>query len=141
AFLVLIAEAGLHEAAQGRVEVTVVQQVVGDLAQDVVGIEVEPDLRAVPTRLPEAGHDGRLRLAFAFGSRASSASQPPFARRGSEGGLDPIVAGVEPAVAAVPAFVARPLVQQVSPHQPALGATAGAHLPLPVAPRFAEVDE
>ena len=45
---VLVAEARLEHATQGRVEVTVVQQVVGDLGEDAVGIELEADLGAVP---------------------------------------------------------------------------------------------
>src|SRR5690606_13118859 len=48
-----VAEALLHEAAQRRVEVTVVEQVVGDLLEDGVGVEVEADLRAVPPGVSE----------------------------------------------------------------------------------------
>ena len=48
---VAILEARLQHAPQGRVEVAVVEQVVGDLAEDVVGIELEPRLRAVPPRV------------------------------------------------------------------------------------------
>jgi len=51
---VLVAETGLHHAPQGRVQVTVVQQVVGDLREDVVGVELEPRLGAVPARVTEA---------------------------------------------------------------------------------------
>ena len=50
---VAIAEALLHETAQRGVDVAVVEQVVGDLLQDGVGIEIEPDLGAVPTRVAE----------------------------------------------------------------------------------------
>ena len=46
-------EALLHQPAQRRVQVAVVEQVVGDLVEDRVGVEVEPDLRAVPPRVPE----------------------------------------------------------------------------------------
>ena len=43
--------------AQGRVQVAVVEQVVGDLLEDGVGVELEPDLGAVPPRVPEpTGH-------------------------------------------------------------------------------------
>jgi hypothetical protein len=45
---VAVLEPGLQHAAQGRVEVAVVEQVVGDLAEDVVGVELEAHLRAVP---------------------------------------------------------------------------------------------
>jgi hypothetical protein len=45
---VLVAEARLEHAAQCRVEITVVQQVVGDLGEDAVGVELEADLGAVP---------------------------------------------------------------------------------------------
>ena len=48
-----VAEPLLHHPAQGGVQVAVVQQVVGDLLEHGVGVEVEPDLRAVPLRVPE----------------------------------------------------------------------------------------
>ena len=53
---VTVVEALLHEPAEGGVHVAVVDQVVGDLGQDGVGVEVEPDLRAVPPRVVEAAH-------------------------------------------------------------------------------------
>ena len=53
---VAVAEAGLHQPPQRGVEVAVVQQVVGDLAEDRVGVELEADLRAVPARVSELRH-------------------------------------------------------------------------------------
>ena len=41
-------EALLHEPAQRRVDVTVIEQVVGQFAHQLVGVEVEADLGAVP---------------------------------------------------------------------------------------------
>ena len=57
-----VAEPLLHHAAQRGVEVAVVQEIVGHLLQERVGVEVEADLRAVPTRVLEArpGHGRRL---------------------------------------------------------------------------------
>ena len=52
---VAVPEALLHEAAQGRVQVPVVQEVVGDLLEDRLGVEVEADLGAVPAGVPEVG--------------------------------------------------------------------------------------
>ena len=49
-----VAEALLHHPPQRRVEVAVVEQVVGHLREQRVGVEVEPDLGAVPTRVAEA---------------------------------------------------------------------------------------
>ena len=51
---VAVLEARLHHPPQGRVEVAVVEQVVGDLAEESVGVEVEADLRAVPPGVPDA---------------------------------------------------------------------------------------
>ena len=56
AFTVL--EALLHHAPQRGVEITVVEQVVGHLLQQRVGVEVEADLRTVPTRVLEARRHG-----------------------------------------------------------------------------------
>src|SRR5581483_12400604 len=54
---VLVAEPGLHHPAQRGVEVAVVQQVVGDLGEDVVGVELEAGLCAVPAAVAETdGH-------------------------------------------------------------------------------------
>ncbi len=50
---VLALEAGLEHAAEGGVEVAVVEQVVGDLGHHLVGVELEPDLGAVPARVTE----------------------------------------------------------------------------------------
>ena len=50
ALAVLVLEARLHHAAQGRVEVAVVEQVVGDLAEDVVGVRA----RSRPASRPNA---------------------------------------------------------------------------------------
>jgi hypothetical protein len=46
---VAVAEALLHQAAQRSVEVPVVQQVVGDLLEDRLGVEVEAHLGPVPS--------------------------------------------------------------------------------------------
>src|SRR5207245_6646074 len=51
-----VAEALLQHPPQGLVEVPVVEQVVGDLAEHVVGVEVEAGLGAIPARVLEAGH-------------------------------------------------------------------------------------
>ena len=52
-----VVEALLHHAAQRGVEVAVVEQIVGHLLEQRVGVEVEADLRAVPARVLEArGH-------------------------------------------------------------------------------------
>src|SRR5215203_968058 len=48
-----VLEARLEQAAQGRVQISVVEEVVGDLLEDGVGVEVEADLRAVPPAVPE----------------------------------------------------------------------------------------
>jgi hypothetical protein len=53
AVTVAVVEPGLQQPAQRRRRVAVVQQVVGELAQDVEGVEVEPLLRTVPTRIAE----------------------------------------------------------------------------------------
>ncbi len=50
---VAIAEAGLHQPPERGVEVAVVEQVVGDLAEDRVGIDVEAGLRPVPSGIAE----------------------------------------------------------------------------------------
>ncbi len=52
-------EPGLHHPPQGGVEVAVVQQVVGDLREDLVGVELEADLRAVPPGVAEPSGHGR----------------------------------------------------------------------------------
>ena len=49
-----VAEALLHHAPERRVEITVIEEVVGHLLQERVGIEVESDLRTVPTRVLES---------------------------------------------------------------------------------------
>jgi hypothetical protein len=43
-----ILEPLLHHPAQGRVQIAVVQEIVGHLLEQRVGIEVEPDLGAIP---------------------------------------------------------------------------------------------
>jgi hypothetical protein len=43
----------LHQSAQGRVHVTVVEQIVGELVEQTVGVDVEALLRAVPARVGE----------------------------------------------------------------------------------------
>ena len=56
AFAVAVREAALHEALQGLVEVAVVEELVGQLAEDVVGVELEADLGAIPLGVAEPGH-------------------------------------------------------------------------------------
>ena len=46
---VAVPEARLHHAPQGGVEVAVVEQVVGDLGEDLLGVEVEADLACRPS--------------------------------------------------------------------------------------------
>ena len=68
-----VAEALLQQAAQRGVQVAVVQQVVGDLLEDRVGVEVEPDLGAVPAAVaePRRRHDATVSVRpVAPGSRA-----------------------------------------------------------------------
>jgi hypothetical protein len=43
-----IPEPGLQHASQGGVQVAVVEEVVGDLLEDVEGVELEPGLGPVP---------------------------------------------------------------------------------------------
>ena len=50
---VAVAHALLHHPAQRGVDVAVVQQVVGELVEQRVGVEVEALLRAVPPRVGE----------------------------------------------------------------------------------------
>ena len=56
---VAIPEAALHHAPQRVVEIAVVEQVVGDLLQDAVGVELEADLGAVPPGVREPAAMGR----------------------------------------------------------------------------------
>ena len=48
-----VGESLLHHAAQRGVEIAVVEQVVGHLLEQRVGVEIEADLRAVPARVLE----------------------------------------------------------------------------------------
>ena len=67
---VAVAEALLQRAPQRRVEIAVVEQIVGELGEQVVGVEVEADLGAVPARVAErACHQ----------PRALYAARPPTA--------------------------------------------------------------
>jgi hypothetical protein len=50
-----VAEPRLQQPPEGGVEVAVVEQVVGHLLEHGVGVEVEPDLGAVPAAVPEPG--------------------------------------------------------------------------------------
>ncbi len=59
ALAVAVAEPGLHHPPEGVVEVAVVQQVVGDLREDRIGVELEPDLGAVPPGVAEPSGHGR----------------------------------------------------------------------------------
>ncbi len=45
---VAVLHALLHQPAQGRVDVAVVEQVVGQLVEEPIGVELEPLLGAVP---------------------------------------------------------------------------------------------
>src|SRR6185503_14650003 len=74
---VAVLEAGLEHAAQGGVEVAVVQQVVGDLTEHVVGVELEADLRAVPARVAVAGRAHVI----AFARRAGAVGGGTVCRR------------------------------------------------------------
>ena len=56
---VAVAHALLHEATEGGVDVAVVQEVVGEVVEQGVGIEIEPFLGAVPARVGEPTGHGR----------------------------------------------------------------------------------
>jgi glycine/D-amino acid oxidase-like deaminating enzyme len=62
---VAVLEAGLQHAPQRRVDVTVVEQVVGELTEDVVSSELEALLRAVPPGVQRAVGLGRTWAATA----------------------------------------------------------------------------
>ena len=55
----------LHHAAQRGVEVAVVEEIVGHLLEQRVGVEVEADLRAVPPRVLEPAHRRSRRYPYA----------------------------------------------------------------------------
>jgi hypothetical protein len=58
---VAVAQPLLHHPPQGGVHVSVVEQLVGELGEQVLRIELEPRLAAIPTRVREAGgHDRTL---------------------------------------------------------------------------------
>ena len=60
---VAVAHALLHHPPQGGVDVAVVQQLVGELVEERVGVEVEPALRAIPPRVGELlRHDRNVAL-------------------------------------------------------------------------------
>ena len=61
ALAVAIGEAALQQPLQGLIEIAVIQQLVGQLGEDVVGVEIEADLRPIPLRIPEPGHRYRAR--------------------------------------------------------------------------------
>ncbi len=67
---VAVLEAALQEPLQGLIEVAVVQQLVGQLAEDVVGVEFEADLGPIPFGIPEPGHCSP-RYGFAEPNRAA----------------------------------------------------------------------
>ena len=72
----------LQHAAQRGVQVAVVQQVVGDLLEDAIGVEVEPDLRAVPAGVGEPGrHAGTLSGAAPPSGAAIAGAVPPDSAR------------------------------------------------------------
>ena len=64
-----VVEALLHHAAQRGVQIAVVEQVVGHLLEQRVGVEVEADLRAVPPRVLEPAHAAVRRLPVARSER------------------------------------------------------------------------
>jgi hypothetical protein len=80
-FAVAIAEARLHGSPQRRVEIAVVQQVVGDLLEDRRRVQVEADLRAVPPRVADPVGLAHARTvpasAPARTSRARTRAAPP----------------------------------------------------------------
>ncbi|MCE2807207.1 MAG: hypothetical protein LW869_01985 [Actinobacteria bacterium] len=51
ALAVVRVEPLLHHATKRGVDIAVIQQIVGDFAEDVGGVEVEPDLCAIPSRV------------------------------------------------------------------------------------------
>ncbi|CAB4639616.1 unannotated protein [freshwater metagenome] len=51
ALAVVRVESLLHHATQRGVDVAVIQQIVGDFAEDVSGVQVEADLCAIPSRV------------------------------------------------------------------------------------------
>ena len=51
-----VLEALLQHPSQRGVQIAVVQEIVGHLLEQRVGVEIEPDLRAVPPRVPELAH-------------------------------------------------------------------------------------
>jgi hypothetical protein len=53
---VAVCETLLEQPAKGIADVAVVHEIVLDLRQDVVGVEVETGLGAVPARIPEDRH-------------------------------------------------------------------------------------
>ncbi len=81
---VAVLEALLEHPAQRRVEIAVVEQVVGHLGEQRVGVEVEPDLRPVPTGVSEGGtrHEPRVPLPRRARSRGRDARGRP--RLGSD---------------------------------------------------------
>ncbi len=56
ALTVAVLETPLHKALEGLVEVAVVEKLVREFAEDVVGVELETDLGAIPLGVPEPGH-------------------------------------------------------------------------------------
>ena len=63
ALAVAVPHALLHHPAQRGVDVTVVEQVVGQLLEQALGVELEPLLRAVPARVREPSAMGTYRIA------------------------------------------------------------------------------
>ena len=70
-----VLEALLHHSPQGGVQVAVVEEVVGHLLEQRVGVEIEPDLRAVPPGVLEPAHLP-LYASTAPGRRANRTSRP-----------------------------------------------------------------
>ena len=55
-----VAHAILHKFAQRAIDIAVVQQIIGQFAQERFGINVETSLRAVPARICELGGHARI---------------------------------------------------------------------------------
>jgi hypothetical protein len=62
-FVIAVTEPGLHHATQRSVQVSVVQQIIGDLGEHIIRVQLKTDLGTVPAgvaKASEAGHEARL---------------------------------------------------------------------------------
>ena len=73
ALAVAVGHALLHHPAQRAVDVAVVQQVVGDLVEERIGVEVEALLRAIPARVREPSCHGSNLVLYALQSSCGHA--------------------------------------------------------------------